>query len=97
MYDDNESDPRMNPLQNPIFTKHKRRNPSLYNNRKSSVSEEYEHRRSLSYTIFEDVPSNIYLFFSAPVIPQTGLPGGAAGGAGKKASKVPGYVASTIN
>lgn len=34
-------------------------------------------------------------FFSAPVIPQTGLPGG--GGAGKKAAKVPGFVDSTIN
>lgn len=33
--------------------------------------------------------------FSAPVIPQTGLPGG--GGAGKKAAKVPGFVDSTIN
>lgn len=84
-------------MQNPIFTKHKRRNPFLYNFRKCSVSKEYEHRISLSYTIFEDMPSNIYLFFSVPVIPQTGLPGGAAGGAGRKASKVPGYVASTIN
>ncbi len=35
------------------------------------------------------------LFFPAPVIPQTGLPGGA--GAGKKAAKVPGFVDSTIS
>lgn len=34
--------------------------------------------------------------FSAPVIPQTGLPGGAGAGAGKKAAKVPGFVVSTI-
>lgn len=33
-----------------------------------------------------DVPFNI---LTVPVIPQTGLPGG---GAGTKASKVPGYV-----
>lgn len=39
-----------------------------------------------------------YFFFSVPVIPQTGLPGGTAGvGAGKKASKLPGFVVSTIN
>lgn len=43
-------------------------------------------------------PSNISsLFFSVPVIPQTGLPGGGGVGAGKKAAKVPGFVDSTIN
>lgn len=35
-----------------------------------------------------DVPFNI---LTVPVIPQTGLPGGTLGGAGAKASKVPGY------
>lgn len=47
-----------------------------------------------------DEPSNIStFFFSGPVIPQTGLPGGggAGAGAGKKAAKVPGFVDSTIN
>lgn len=30
-------------------------------------------------------------FFPVPVIPQTGLPGGGGAGAGKKASKLPGF------
>lgn len=55
-----------------------------------------------SYTVvFAILPSvnpiTFYLFFSVPVIPQTGLPGGGVGGAGKKAAKVPGFVDSTIN
>lgn len=37
------------------------------------------------------------MFSLAPVIPQTGLPGGTGAGGGKKASKVPGPVTSNIN
>lgn len=34
----------------------------------------------------------IFNILTVPVIPQMGLPGGTVGGAGTKASKVPGYV-----
>lgn len=50
------------------------------------------------FTLYICSMSQFHLFFSVPVIPQTGLPGGGGGvGAGKKAAKVPGFVDLTIN
>lgn len=50
----------------------------------------------MCHALFDELSVTIYVFLffflPAPVIPQTGLPGGTGGGAGKKAAKVPGFV-----
>lgn len=51
----------------------------------------------MSHVTFYVMFMVFFSFSPAPVIPQTGLPGGAGGAAGKKAAKVPGFVDSTIN